>query len=398
MGRTSEASYPGAPDCLGSLEDFRHSPNLEPWLQTVQSAGGLEILEKLFSQEILKRKSHLACGSANVELAEEIAELLGLPLDRTMDPTSISGKISKRRFSEGEVCPEVGEVDKKEVYLFQSPSPGWVETDPDTGEPIVIPGINDHLMELFAGIDAMVRAGAEKVIVVMPHFPYARQDRKDRRGVPITSSMIAKMIEERGVSQICALDLHSEQITGSVKIPFDVHYSSYVFVPWAEAHLDFDAVFSPDNGGYKRASAYSRMMLGHPNAGIINKQRNVNHGGIETLNVMGEVPPRVLITDDLTSSCGTIVSGAYQLEKRGAQEVYALIPHGLFTKGSLEKLRQCEVLKKIITTNSIAHRPEVIQEAEKTDGKIEIVSIAPLLAEVIRCIILGDSTQHLFIQ
>ena len=419
MGRSSERSLQftvpnnphsleqgNSPDSAASLQKAREQAQFI--LKQAGRAGraGIDCLIDLLSKEILRHRTYLACGSANTELAQEVADILDIKLDKTMDPNSKEGKVSLRRYAEGEVCPEIGNVDGKTVFFIQSPSPGYIAANPETGEfsidpktgkPKIVPGINDHLMELFSALDAIKRAGARKTIAVIPHFPYARQDRKDRRGVPITASMLAQMIEERGAHQICALDLHSEQITGSVKIPFDVHYSSYVFIPWAKQHLNIGAVVSPDAGALKMAKQYSRMLLDHPHAGFVDKERDVNSGSLTTTGVSIDVSGlNVLIPDDLTGSFGTLEKAALRCKEGGAADIFAMVPHDLSVGGGLERLLQCDAVTKLITTNTIAHRPEVLAEANKPNGKLEIISAAPLIAEVIRHIMYGEDTQDLF--
>ncbi len=379
-----------------TISNYQQAQRIVTLAKTLILMGG----ETLNSKEILnKDKVYLACGSGNSELAQKTADLLGMKIDHTMNPNGPMSKASRRRYPDGEVCPELAEsIHKKEVFIIQSPSPRL--PIPNSNPPKETSGINDHIVELATMIDASQRAGAKETYVIMPYFPYARQDRKDRPRVPISASWLAKMLEDSGADHLYAMDLHSEQITGSVQIPFDVNYASYVLCPWIRENLDLNnlMVFSPDGGAFKMACKYSEIILGHEEAGVIFKERDTRTGQTRIMTTIGDVGGKdVLIVDDMAASCGTLTRAARALKEQGARDVYAAASHGLFVNDALEKIKSCQALQRIITTDSIQHRPDILEEAKQKNRKIEIVSTAPLIAETIRCIANGESTQHLFL-
>jgi ribose-phosphate pyrophosphokinase len=305
-------------------------------------------------------------GNANPELAREIAACLSTKL----------GDADVGQFPDGEVRVQILEnVRGADVFVVQP-----------TCRPV-----NDNLVELLIMLDAFRRASADRITAVMPYYGYARQDRKDRPRVPISSKVVADLVTSAGASRVLALDLHAGQIQGYFNIPVDHLYATPVTVDYFRK-LDPKnlTVVSPDTGGVERARAFAKR-LGAPLA-IIDKRREDAHT-VEVMNVIGEVEGRVcLLVDDLIDTGGTIVRGARALREKGAVSVYACCVHGVFAGDAVRKLCDSLDLEQVVTTNSIPPGPEA-----RNCGRIKVLSIASLIAEAIRSIHDETSVSRLFI-
>ncbi|HXJ94959.1 MAG TPA: ribose-phosphate pyrophosphokinase [Terriglobia bacterium] len=305
-------------------------------------------------------------GNANPELAREIAACLGIKV----------GDADVGQFPDGEIRVQILEnVRGADVFVVQP-----------TCRPV-----NDNLVELLIMLDAFRRASADRITAVMPYYGYARQDRKDRPRVPISSKVVADLVTSAGASRVLALDLHAGQIQGYFNIPVDHLYATPVTVDYFRK-LDPKnlTVVSPDTGGVERARAFAKR-LGVPLA-IIDKRREDAHT-VEVMNVIGEVEGRVcLLVDDLIDTGGTIVRGAGALREKGATSVYACCVHGVFAGDAVRKLCDSPDLEQVVTTNSIPPGPEA-----RNCGRIKVLSIASLMAEAIRSIHDETSVSKLFI-
>jgi ribose-phosphate pyrophosphokinase len=304
-------------------------------------------------------------GNAHPELAREICEHLGVPLSEAF----------VGRFPDGEVRLQILEnVRGADVFVIQP-----------TCRPV-----NDSIMELLIILDALRRASAQRITAVMPYYGYARQDRKDRPRVPISSKLVADLLTSAGANRILALDLHAGQIQGYFNIPVDHLYSIPVTVDYfRKLRLKNTVVVSPDPGGVERARAFAKK-LRVPLA-IIDKRREDAHV-VEMMNVIGEVQDKVcLIVDDMIDTGGTLVRAAKALLDTGAQKVYACCTHGVFAGDAIQKICDSQ-LEQVITTNSIPLTPE----GQKC-GRIKVLSVAKLLAEAIRSIHDETSVSKLFI-
>ena len=345
----------------------------------------------------------LACGSGNIELSRAIArhfqqEYGTVLLQETMEP------INEHIFADGERAPRyTTPLRNKVVYLIQAPTP-TIRTQ--SGEVDPYSGINDQIVELMLMINAAKKASAQEVNVVLPYAPYLRQDRKTRSGEPMSASWFLQAIEDAGADSIFVLDPHSKQISGSVRIPFDIVHASYVFKQYIE-NLIGDTTnlicLSPDTGGVKMTDNYAQVltncgiqtMIG---LGVIAKLRNPSTGLTQSSPPIGITPGcDVLIIDDIAASCGTLISAAKLAKEAGAKRVFAAVVHGLFTGDALTKLHQYPDLELVLTTNSIRHRPQIIQESQQEDGKIRIIDLAPFLADVIYCLYTGKPLDQFFL-
>jgi ribose-phosphate pyrophosphokinase len=303
-------------------------------------------------------------GSASPRLTREICGHLGVPV----------GQGEVLRFSEGTLFPRVLEnVRGRRTYLVQS---------------TVFPA-NDHFMELLFWVDALKRASAESVTVVMPYFSYAKGDKKDEPRVSIRARVCADAIEAAGADRVVTMDLHAPQIQGFFKIPVDDLYArSYLCDAIREEKLSDIVVVSPDAGFAKKARAYANR-LGAPLA-IADKIRADHSERATVIDLIGDVAGRdAVLVDDFTISAGTLVEAAEQLVVRGARSVTAAVSHGVFAEGSMHRL-EASPIRRLITTDTIETQPVELSE------KVRVVSVAPLFAEAIRRIHYRESISGLF--
>lgn len=304
-------------------------------------------------------------GNAHPSLAREICKQLGVPL----------GKADVGRFPDGEVRLQILEnVRGMDVFLIQP-----------TCRPV-----NENLVELLIMLDAFRRASADRITAVIPFYGYARQDRKDRPRVPISSKLVADLLTSAGANRVLALDLHAGQIQGYFNIPVDHLYGTPVLVDYfRKMRLKNVVVVSPDPGGVERARAFAKR-LDVPLA-IIDKRREDAHT-VEVMNVIGDVKGKVcLIIDDIIDTGGTLVHTAQALLDTGAREVYACCTHGVFAGNAMEKIC-ASPLRQLVISNSIP-----LADEEKTCSKIKVLSVAKLLAAAIRSIHEETSVSKLFI-
>jgi ribose-phosphate pyrophosphokinase len=266
------------------------------------------------------------------------------------------------RFSEGILFVRVLEnVRGRSVYLVQS---------------TVFP-TNANFMELLFWIDAFSRASADSVTVVVPYFSYPKSDKKDEPQVSIRARVCADAIEAAGADRVVTLDLHAPQIQGFFRIPVDDLYAMpYLFAAIERADLRDPVVVSPDAGFAKRARRYAQR-LGAP-LPIADKVRKDHHGETaELVEIIGEVADRdAVVVDDFTITAGTLVAAAEQLVARGSRSVTAVVTHGLFAEGSMERLDRSPI-ERLIVTDSIETQPLKLSE------RVTLVSVAPLFAEAI---------------
>ena len=307
----------------------------------------------------------LFAGNANPELAEEIARCLGIKLS--------SVKLS--RFSDAEMFCRIGEnVRGLDTYIIQ---------------PTCTP-VNDNLMELLIMVDTLRRASAGSITAVLPYYGYARQDRKVSPRTPITSKLVADLLETAGVTRVVCVDLHAGQIQGFFSVPFDHLHALKVFLDsYLIANFDSNAVFvSPDAGGVERARAYSKRL--GASLAIIDKRRDKPNES-EVMHLIGDVKGRdCIIVDDLIDTAGTLCNAARAVMNEGARRVVACATHGVLSGPALERIEQSP-LTEVVVTNSIP-----LGDKTKRCSKIKTVSVAPMLAEAIRRIDSHDSVSSLF--
>ena len=298
-------------------------------------------------------KLKILSGTANPKLAQEIGDYLGLSV----------GAVKISPFSDGEIYVQIQEsVRGEDCFLIQ---------------PTCAP-VNENLMELLILLDALKRASAGRITVVMPYYGYGRQDRKAAGREAITSKLVADLLTTAGADRILALDLHAPQIMGFFNILVDHIYASPVLLEHIRSlnlNLDDIVLVSPDVGGVSRARAFAKRLDDAPIA-IIDKRRSQPNVA-EALNIVGEVKDKIAImVDDLVDTAGTLVRGAELLKKEGAREIYACATHAVLSGPANARL-DASPIKQLIVTNSIPHEPGTISK------KIVQLSIAKLLGESI---------------
>jgi ribose-phosphate pyrophosphokinase len=308
----------------------------------------------------------LFSGNANRELAEEIARGLGTRL----------GEARLSRFSDGEMFCQIEEnVRGVHSYVIQ---------------PTCTPA-NDNLVELLIMVDALRRASAGSITAVLPYYGYARQDRKMAPRTPITSRLVADLLETAGVQRVLCVDLHASQIQGFFNVPFDHLFALPVFLnDYLRSTFDEQAVFvSPDAGGVERARAYSKR-LGASLAIVDKRRERANES--EVMHLIGDVKDRdCIIVDDLIDTGGTLCNAARAVMDKGARRVVACATHGVLSGPAVQRIEESP-LSEVVVTNSIPRAASGM-----TSSKIKYLSIASLLAEAIRRIDANDSVSSLFV-
>lgn len=304
----------------------------------------------------------LLTGTSNLPLAEKVGALLGKKVHQPVT-----------RFADGERRVQIPvNIRRGSVVIIQPTCP---------------PDIDGSIMELLLMIDAAKRASAQEIIVMIPYFGYARQDRKDRPRVPVSASLIANLLQVAGADKICTLDIHSDQSQGFVRIPWDNLFGSFTMVPRLEKEEFTNLVVaSPDKGGVPIATAYARR-LNAEGVAIVYKERDVNAvNQSEALDLIGNVSGKtVLLVDDMIDTARTLVNAANLLKEKGAKSIWAAATHGVFSADAIDRINSSGI-EKIIITDSIPQTESVI-----SNPKFEIISVADLIAAAIKRIESGES-------
>jgi ribose-phosphate pyrophosphokinase len=242
-------------------------------------------------------------------------------------------------------------------------------------------------MELLLMIDAVKRAGPNEINIIIPYFGYSRQDRKNAPRVPISAAMVADLIEHVGTDRVITIDLHSEQQQGFFNGPWDNLYGSYTLLPKIKELVPNNLiVVSPDKGGTARANAYARRLNADGIAIVYKERDTVYKNESRALGMIGKVSGKnVLLVDDLVDTGGTMSNAAKLLKRKGAKKIYAAVAHGLFSRNGLDNITKSPI-EKVIITDTITPKKKV-----RESSKVEIVSVAPLIAEVIRRTFAGAS-------
>lgn len=289
-------------------------------------------------------------GNSNPQLAREIVEHIGLPL----------GNAEFHNFSDGEIRIDLKEsVRGADCFLIQS-----------TCYPV-----NDNLMEILVMIDALMRASAKSINVVIPYYGYARQDRKARARDPITAKLVANLLETAGADRVIVMDLHATQIQGFFDIPVDHLLGVPILAKYfIEKGLDDVVVVSPDHGGVTRARRLAERLQA-PIA-IIDKRRPEPNVA-EVMNIVGQIEGKTcVLIDDIIDTAGTIVLAANALVENGAKEVYACCTHPVLSGPAMERISGSSI-KELVVTNTIPI------PKEKEIPNLKVLSVAPLIGEAI---------------
>ena len=305
-------------------------------------------------------------GRANRPLAEKIVENLGDSL----------GKLLLADFPDGEIRVAIEEdVRGRDIFIVQP----------------TCPPVNDNLMELLIIMDAFKRSSASRITAVIPYYGYARQDRKDVGRVPITAKLVADLLSKAGADRVLTLDLHAAQIQGFFDIPVD-HLYAVPVIKDALTKLNIPpdqfVILSPDAGNIKKALIYQKKLGGQ--FAIVDKRRisatQTAQANIIGASLQGKV---AVIFDDMISTAGTLVGTAEAAMQHGARKIYSCATHGVLCGDAIARLRSAPI-EQVIITDSIP------LTEEKQLPKINVVSVAPLLANAIRSIHLNESVSRLF--
>jgi ribose-phosphate pyrophosphokinase len=310
----------------------------------------------------------LLSGNSNPALAQSVAQHLGMSLCEA----------HIKRFSDGESFVRIEEnIRGTDVFIIQS-----------TCSPA-----NDNIMELLVMIDALKRASARRITAVIPYYGYARQDRKDSPRTPISARLVADLLQAAGAHRVFCLDLHAAQIQGFFNIPVDHLFAAPVLVPRIKEVLEEKSgeavLISPDAGGVERARAYGKRL--NCAIAVVDKRRE-SPGQIAEVNVIGDVQGKqAIILDDIIDTAGTMQEVARVVMKQGAQSVWAVATHGVFSGPATQRLNDSP-LERILVTDTIP-----LGAKQSACPKIEVLSVAPLLADAIKRIHGSDSVSSLFV-
>lgn len=305
----------------------------------------------------------LFSGTSHPNFAAALAKYLKIPL----------GNVLFQPFPDGEIYVQIQEnVRGREVFVVQS-----VAHEP-----------NYYLMELLIMIDALKRASAKSIVAVIPYFGYARQDRKDKPRVPITAKLVADLLATAGATRVLTMDLHAGQIQGFFDIPVDNLYARPILADSVSSlGLKDLVVMAPDLGAIKIARAYANHLQAE--FSVMDKRR-VSSEEVSITSIIGDVKDRdVLLVDDMCSTAGTMVMAAESCRKAGAKRIFAAFTHGLLVGEAIRKISNSPI-EKVFTSDTVPLSEEHRHE------KIEVVSVAGLFGEAIRCIISADSISSIF--
>ncbi len=304
-------------------------------------------------------------GTSNPKLTQEVCEYLGI------EP----GKITSTRFSDGENQIEIGEnIRNQDVFVLQS----------------TCPPVNDNLMELLIIMDALRRASAQRITVVIPYYGYARQDRKVKPRAPISAKLVADLITVAGATRVVSMDLHAGQIQGYFNIPVDNVYAAPIILKYIKSHLKNNLVIiAPDAGGVERARAFAKRL--DAGLAIIDKRREAPNVA-EAMNIIGEVEGKTaIILDDMVDTAGTLTQAANALMSRGAVGIHACATHPILSGPAIDRLESSSI-DRLVVANTIP-----LNEKAKKCDKIVSLSIAELLGETIKRIHSSHSVSTLFV-
>ncbi|MBW1850192.1 MAG: ribose-phosphate pyrophosphokinase [Deltaproteobacteria bacterium] len=304
-------------------------------------------------------------GTSNPILTLEVCDYLDIS----------PGKISSSRFSDGETQIEIGENTRgRDVFVLQS----------------TCPPVNDNLMELLIIMDALRRASAKRITVIIPYYGYARQDRKVKPRAPISAKLVADLITTAGASRVVSMDLHAGQIQGYFNIPVDNIFAAPILLKYIKTHLqDTLVIVSPDAGGVERARAFAKRL--DAGLAIIDKRREAPNVA-QAMNIIGEVEDKTaIILDDMVDTAGTLTQAAQALKARGTVGVHACCTHAVLSGPAIERIESSPI-DSLVVANTIP-----LNESAENCDKIIALSIAELLGETIKRIHDSHSVSTLFV-
>lgn len=305
-------------------------------------------------------------GTSNQDLAGKIASEAGVEL----------GRCDIKRFADGEIQVEIHEsVRGCNVFFVQS----------------TCPPVNENYMELFIVLDAFRRASANEITSVMPYYGYARQDRKVAPRAPISAKCVAQLLKTAGADRLVVVDLHSSQIQGFFDGPFDHLFAIPTLArTWREKFGTGEefVVVSPDAGGVERARAFAKRL--ECSIAIVDKRRT-GPNVAKAVHLIGDVKGKTaIVLDDMIDTAGTLCQSVDSLIKNGAKRAFAVATHPVLSGPAISRIMESG-LEKVLVTDTIPLRPEAV-----ACPKIEVISVAPLVAEAIKRINSKDSVSALF--
>ncbi|KAL1961452.1 hypothetical protein VTO42DRAFT_180 [Malbranchea cinnamomea] len=308
----------------------------------------------------------LLTGNSHPALARLIANRLGIEIAKTQT----------LNYSNQETAVTVGEsVRDEDVFILMSTVPG---------------DINDALMELLIMVHACRAASARRITAVIPNFPYARQDKKDRSRAPISAKLIANMIQTAGCNHVITMDLHASQIQGFFNIPVDNLYAEPDVIKWIRENLPVDkcVIVSPDAGGAKRATSIADRL--DRSFALIHKERP-RPNEVGRMVLVGDVADKIaILVDDMADTCGTLAKAAQSVKDHGATEVIAIVTHGILSGNAIETLNK-SCLSQIVVTNTVP-----LGDKTERCPKLRVIDVSATLAEAIRRTHNGESVSYLF--
>ncbi len=320
-------------------------------------------------EQVTQKKLALFAGRASVELAQSVADQLGIEV----------GEANIAEFANGEIhCRFATSIRGSDVFLLNTHS-AW-----DSGT------INDSLIEHLVMVDAAKRASAKRITVVAPFYGYGRQDRKAAGREPITAKLVANMFRAAGASRLVSVDLHSGQIQGFFDGPVDHLTAMPVLVDYLGSlgHEDL-VVVSPDAGRVKVAERYANQL--GASLAIVHKSRIADQKNmVEAKDVVGEVEGKVcVLIDDMIDTGGTIVAAAEQLAEKGAKSVLAATTHPVLSGPAVDRLKN-SVIEKVIVTDTLPLGPE------KQFDKVVVLSVSKILAQAIEAVFMDTTVSEIF--
>ena len=304
-------------------------------------------------------------GNAHPGLSSDICEFLGMP----------AGKVDVFKFKNDNTFVRILQnVRERDVFILQSFSSP----------------VNDHIMEMLIMIDAAKRASAGRITAVIPYYAYGRSDKKDQPRVPITARLVADLLSTAGADRVLTVDLHAGQIQGFFNIPVDVLTAEQMIIDYFKKKaINNLVVVAPDIGISKVARNVAEA-LDAPLA-IVEKRRVGNNDSVESLNVIGDVAGRpVLTVDDEIDTGGTLISAIEAVSGAGATEVYSCATHGVFSDGAVDRLMSVETLKELVVTDSLP------SNGYEESPRMVCLTLAPLMGAAISRIHNGESVGALF--
>ncbi|MFH1489361.1 MAG: ribose-phosphate pyrophosphokinase [Pseudomonadota bacterium] len=304
-------------------------------------------------------------GTSNPALTQAVCDYLGIR----------QGKITATSFSDGETQIEIHEnIRGMDVFILQS-----------TSTPV-----NDRIMELLIIMDAMRRASAKRITVIIPYYGYGRQDRKVKPRVPISAKLVADLITTAGANRVVSMDLHAGQIQGYFNIPVDNIFAAPILLKHMRSHFKNNLVIvSPDAGGVERARAFAKRL--EASLAIIDKRRDAPNVA-EAMNIIGEVGGKTaIILDDMVDTAGTLVQASMALKNRGVLNVFACCTHAVLSGPAIDRIEGSPI-DHLVVTDTVP-----LNERARSCSKITVLSVAELLGETIKRIHTSNSVSTLFV-